>query len=427
MSHRRQFIKKVLAGSGLLALSPMEAAGALSDTLIRMNRVPLNEAVEDDGYWWSIRQAYRNSSGLINLNNGGVSPQPEIVSDALKRYYDESNEVPSYYMWRILHKDKEAVRKKLALFGGADAGEIAINRNTTEALDTVIFGIDLQKGDEVVLSDFDYPNMMNAWKMREKRHGIRLHWVSLPLPVEHDDEVVKRYLDAITPRTKVLHLTHVVNWTGQVIPVKRICSEAKKRGVFCIVDGAHSFAHLNFTISDLEADVFGTSLHKWLGAPFGTGMLWIKKEHISKIWPMFPDDDPQRSDIRKFENLGTRMEPSEIAIGQAVDFNAAIGKDRKEKRLRFLTSYWLEKVRGLPGLKVNIPKNPQMSGALAHIEIEGSSGAEIERYLLKNYRVHTSPVKHLHIDGIRVSPNIYTTTNDLDVLAEGLEAFVRDR
>ncbi|HAE12728.1 MAG TPA: aminotransferase, partial [Bacteroidetes bacterium] len=356
MSNRRQFLRQIAAATGTLslaALSEKAFAAELQEAFDRTSSMSPKEVAMDEDFWATIKMAYTASPNLINLNNGGVSPAPIVVQDAVKRYNDLSNEAPSYYMWRVLDKGREGLRKKLAALAGCEPEEIAINRNTTEALDNIIFGLDLEPGDEVVLTKQDYPNMINAWKQREKRDKIVLKWVNLDLPMEDDAAIVQRYTDQFTGKTKVVQVNHIINWTGHINPVRKIADAAHARGIEVMIDGAHTFGHFAFDIPSLGGDYYGTSLHKWMSAPIGSGMLWIKKDKISKIWPLMPGDQPQSEDIRKFENLGTRSFPIEQAIGQAVDFHMMIGPERKEARLRYLKDYWTSKVKDLPGVFLN--------------------------------------------------------------------------
>jgi selenocysteine lyase/cysteine desulfurase len=298
--------------------------------------------------------------------------------------------------------------------------EIAINRNATESIDTVILGLHLQKGDQVVLSKYDYPNMLHAWRQREARDGIVLNYVDIELPLENEKLIIEKYLEKITDKTKVVHLTHIVNWNGQIMPVKQIATEAKKRGVQVLVDGAHSFAHLNYKIPELNCDYFGTSLHKWLSAPIGSGMLWIRKEKIKDIFPLIPNGDPASDNIRKFENLGTRSFPIEQAIGQALNFHLAIGEERKEARLRYLKDYWAKEAARIPKIIMNTPLNNKQSCALTHIGFEGMEAGQIESKLFEKYKIHTSPVKWEKLNGVRITPHVYTAVRELDKLLDGL-------
>ena len=422
-SSRRSFVKKTLGIAAPLSLtSAMSKARSedVADALVKLNKISPANAVNDEDLWARMAQAYTVSPNILNLNNGGVSPQPKVVQDAVDRYYHFSNEAPTYYMWQILDKGREPVRRKLADLAGTSAEEIAINRNTTEALATVTWGLTLSRADEIVMTKQDYPNMIHAWKQKEMRDGIDIKWLSFKLPIENDDEVVKSFVDATTPKTKIWHITHMINWTGQILPVKKLCEEARKRNIISIVDGAHTFAHLDFKISDFSPDYFGTSLHKWLCAPFGTGMLYVKKENIPSLWPLFPNDKPQSNDIRKFEALGTRSFAPEQAIGQAIDFHNAIGSKRKEERLHYLKNYWCEKVMKHPRIKLNVSLKPAYSCALGNFSIDGIEPEVVASRLFSEYQIHTSPIKWENISGVRVTPHVYTTTKDLDRFVEAV-------
>jgi selenocysteine lyase/cysteine desulfurase len=377
---------------------------------------------QDEDFWSWVKSEYTVSPNLLNLNNGGVCPQPKVVQDAHIRFYQYSNEAPSYYMWRILDQGREALREKLADLAGCSPEELAINRNATEGLNTVIFGLNMKAGDEVVLTKQDYPNMLNAWKQREKRDGVKLVYLNLELPNEDDDALVQQFVKAFTPRTKVVHITHLVNWVGQVLPVKKIADEAHKRGIEVIADGAHSFGLFDFKIPDLGADYYATSLHKWLCAPFGSGMLYIRQNKIKNVWALLSNTEPDGPDIRKFESLGTRSFASEMAIGTAVDFHNSIGTARKFARAHYLKNYWMERVRELPGVKIHTSFKPEFAGAVALFSIDGMKTSEVESQLLGKYKIHTSPIDWENIHGVRVTPHIYHTPKDLDRLVAAITA-----
>ena len=325
---RRNFLGKIGTAATALTLAPFfnTAYGkSLKKEIQKISHLNAEQAASDETFWKFIQSSYSVSANITNLNNGGVSPQPTVVQDAFVRFNELSNEAPSYYMWRILDKGRETIRQNLAKLAGCDAEEIAINRNSTEALETIIFGLNLKAGDEIVVSKFDYPNMINSWKQREKRDGIVLKYVELDMPMVDDKEIVKRYEAQMSSKTKIVHITQVINWTGQILPVKKITAVAHKKGAEVIVDGAHAYAHIEFSLRDINCDYFGTSLHKWLCAPFGTGFMFVKKEKIASMWTMFSNDDPHSDDIRKFESLGTRSFPSEQAIGNALKFHNMVG------------------------------------------------------------------------------------------------------
>lgn len=425
MVNRRNFFK--LAGSAALAASPitqiLTKTSELGDGYL--NKIfqshPIDESIKDEDFWYQVRMAFTVFPGMINLNNGGVSPSPKIVQEAVERYNKLSNEAPSYYMWRILDQGREPLREKLSKLAGCDAEELAINRNASEALETIIFGLRLNKGDEVVLTKQDYPNMINAWKQREKRDGIVLKWVDLMLPIEDDDAIVGAYTQAFSDKTKLVHITHIINWTGQIIPARKIADIAHKKGIEVLVDGAHSFVHINYTIKDLDCDYFGTSLHKWLCAPIGSGMLFVKKDKISKLYPLFGAGDPESSDIRKFENLGTRSFPIEQGIAEAIDFQNMLGMERKEKRLRYLKNYWANQVSDLPGVRLNTSLKDEFSCAIANFSIKDKKLEDIDATLFNKYKIHTVGINWENIHGVRVTPNVYTLTSDLDRLVKGIK------
>jgi selenocysteine lyase/cysteine desulfurase len=419
MEPRRKFIQKVglLAGAfSANSLFNQAHAASWEAASQRIQGLTPEAAAQDEDYWMVIQQAYTVNSNLIILNNGGVSPSPRVVQEAVERYNKLSNEGPSYYMWRIVDQGREPLRHKLALLAGCSPEEIAINRNATEALNTVIFGLDLKAGDEVIGTKQDYPNMINAWKQRGEREGIVYTQLNFKFPIENDEEIVSAYEKAITPKTKIIHITHVINWIGQIMPVKKICAMAKKYNLEVIVDGAHSFGLLDFKIPELGCDYFGTSLHKFLSAPIGSGMLWIKKEKISKIWPLVCNDKPRSEDIRKFETLGTRSFPIEQGIGEAVNFQNAIGSKRKEERIRYLKNYWASKVVDIPKVKIHTSFKPEYACAICGVSIDGMTPGELDSALFNTYKIHTVGIVWENVSCVRITPHVYTRLQDLDKL-----------
>ena len=371
--------------------------------------------------------AFACSPTIVNLNNGGVSPSPRATMDALDYYNRMCNEAPSFYMWRILDQDREPLRQNLADLAGADAEEIALNRNTTEALNTIIFGLNLKAGDEVVLSKYDYPNMIHAWKQREKREGIRIVWVDLDLPSEDAEALTQAFVSKFTDKTKIVHITHMINWCGQVLPARKIADAAHARGIEVVIDGAHSFALLDYKIPDLGGDYFGTSLHKWLCAPFGSGMMWIKKEKIPNVWALLSNDVPDGENIRKFESLGTRNFPSEMAIGYSLDLHNMIGGARKQQRLHYLKNYWMEQVRELPGVQIFTSLHPDWGCAIGTVGIAGKKANEISEYLFRDWKIHTTNISWEKVEGARITPNVYTTEQELDKLVKAITTLAKQR
>lgn len=423
MNNRRDFLKNI--GTVGLGLSTLPFFQTKQGIAFRKATKQLSSASEglvpDEDFWHIVKQAYTVSPTILNLNNGGVSPQPKVVQEAVERYNQLSNETPSYYMWRTLDRGREPLRAKLADLAGCSPEEIAINRNSSEALETVIFGLRLNAGDEVVVCQQDYPNMRNAWKQREHRDGIVLKWISFQFPLEDKSQIVQKYVEAFTDNTKVVHITHVINWNGQVLPVKEIAAAAKERGIEVVVDAAHSFAHLVYQIPDLNCDYFGTSLHKWLCAPFGSGMLYVKKEKIKNLYPLLAAPNPELNDIRKFEHLGTRSFAIEQAIGQAIDFHLMIGSERKFKRLHYLKNYWAERVQANPKVGIQTSLHPDFGGAIALLTIDGLKPNKIASLLFSKYKIHTTTTQTENIYGVRITPNVYTLTKDLDRLVKAIQ------
>jgi selenocysteine lyase/cysteine desulfurase len=427
MTDRRRFLQNLVISTGACTL-----AGWYPDSDIKNIMEEGNEDLKDfsgfekeEDFWTYVSQSYTVNPNIINLNNGGVSPSPKIVQDAVTRYNTMTNEGPSYYMWRILDQGREPLRRNLAQLAGCDPEEIAINRNATEALNTVIFGLHLEKEDEVIGTKQDYPNMIQAWKQRSLRDGIIYKQISFDFPIEDDDEIVSAFEKAVTAKTKVIHITHIINWVGQILPVKKICLMAKKYNIATIVDGAHSFGLLDFAIPELQCDYFGTSLHKFLSAPIGSGMLWIKKEKISIVWPLLCNDKPQSDDIRKFETLGTRSFPIEQGIGEALHFHNHIGSKRKEERIRFLKNYWANQVKDIKGVKLHTSLKDKYSCAICGISIEGKTPAETEQFLFEKYKIHTVSIVWENISCVRITPHVYTRISDLDILVEAIKTLTK--
>lgn len=425
-TQRRRFLQKLGAFSAtafLASLGQPAWSRNLNAALEHAANVDPGQLADDEEFWYFVQQSYTVTPAFINLNNGGVAPSPKPVQEAMKRFHDYSNEAPSYYMWRILDQGREPLRENLARIAGCDPDEIAIQRNASESLETIIFGLNLQRGDEVVLSKQDYPNMINAWKQREMREGIKLVWVNLQLPSEDNNYMANEFIKAFTPKTKVVQITHVINWNGQILPVRQIADAAHARGIDVLVDGAHSFAHFDFKIPDLGCDYFGTSLHKWLSACIGSGMLYVKKDKIKNVYPLFASPDPKSDNIRKFEALGTRPFFIEQAINKAIDFYDMIGAKRKEERLMYLKNYWMTRVKDTPRVKLGTSMKKGFGCGIGLVSIEGKKPSELELFLMEKYRVHATTIDWENIKGVRITPNVYTTTKNLDVLIAGIEKF----
>jgi selenocysteine lyase/cysteine desulfurase len=418
-SDRRTFLRSAATLAGAFSVNSLfhQAHAADFDAAGRaVAHLGPADVAQNEDYWSVIQRCYSVNPDIINLNNGGVSPAPIVVQQAVERYNQLANEGPSYYMWQILDQGREPLRAKLAALAGAKPDEIAVNRNATESLNTIILGLPLKAGDEVIGTKQDYPHMIQAYKQRADRDGIVYKQISFDLPMEDDDAIVKAYEQAITPRTKLIHVTHMVNWVGQTMPVAKIADMAHAHGIEVIADGAHSFGLMDFKFPDLHCDYFGTSLHKFLSAPIGTGMMWVKAEKIEKVWPLPSSGAPHSSDIRKFEELGTRSFPLEQGIGEAINFHEGIGSKRKEQRIGYLKTYWATRVQSIPKVKLHTSLNLNYSCAICGVSIDGMTPGQFAGALFEKYKIHTVGIVWENISCVRVTPHVYTPINDLDKL-----------
>jgi len=379
------------------------------------------EVSTNEDYWREIQQAFTLDRTIINLNNGGCCPSPRVVHEALKRYLDISNQSPVYHMWQILEPNIETVRRRLAMEFGCDPEEMAITRNASEALQIAQLGVALGAGDEVVTTNQDYGRMLDTWEQRVRRDGIRLKRVSFPVPPQSLDELADRLLAAVTPATKVLHFCHITNLTGQIFPVRRICDEARRRGIKTIVDGAHAFAHFPYKGSDLGCDFYGTSLHKWLLAPIGTGFLYVRREHIPSLWPLTPAPATKADDIRKFEEIGTHPAANHNAIAEALAFHEGIGIERKAARLRYLRDRWARRLAAHPKVKLHTNLDPAHSCAIGTVQIVGVPTPKVIERLWARWRIIATPIVHAEYEGARITPNVYTTIEEIDTFAAAME------
>ncbi|MFL6514187.1 MAG: aminotransferase class V-fold PLP-dependent enzyme [Chthoniobacterales bacterium] len=426
---RRDFLSLAGKGIGLAALSSATVA-SLQKTVQAATKTVAHlapeEAATDEDYWAVIQNAFTVTRGIINLNNGGVSPSPRMVTEALVRYQWEQEDATAYTMWEILEPQSETIRTGLAELFACDREEIAITRNASESLETLLMGMDFKSGDEILTTTQDYPRMLTTLRQREKRENLKLKLIQIPIPPKNLDEITAAFEKGITDRTRLILMAHQVNITGQITPVKAVCDMARAKGIETIVDGAHSFAQFDFKQKDLGCDYFGTSLHKWLYAPKGTGMLYVKRDKIEKIWPMMAAESKQAGDIRKFEEIGTHSAAPKLAIGEALLFHNGIGGKRKEARLRYLSRYWMNKLKEVPKIRFNTSFDPSQSCAIANVHIEGTTPAAVQKYLFDKHRIFTTPIVHEEFQGLRITPNIYTTLSELDRFCALMDQIARN-
>lgn len=415
--NKRQFLKSITASSLAFPFAGKEFDRILST----YERHTTDEIAQDDGFWKQIRGEYRLKPDYINLENGYFCIAPQSTFDAFLKNVADLNYQGSYYMRTRLADDKIAVRKLLADFAGCPFEEIIVTRNTTESMDTVIAGTDWKAGDEAVMAEQDYGSMLDMFKLQARRYGIVNRIISIPNHPTSDDEIISLYEKAITPKTLLLMVCHMINISGQILPVKKICEMAHRHGVEVLVDGAHAFAHFKFDLVDLGCDYYGSSLHKWLSVPIGTGMLYVRKDKIAKLWPIFGDSGYADDDIRKLNHTGTHPIHTELTIGAAIEFHQRLGSERKEARLRFLQEYWTKQVRDLPGIVVNTPRESHRACGIANVGVTKLKPAELAKMLLEKYKIWTVAIDYANIHGCRITPNVFTTTQELDVLVKALK------
>ncbi|AXC15791.1 Cysteine desulfurase [Acidisarcina polymorpha] len=415
ISDRRSFLKmSVMAGAlPIDGLFQQAHAKELQTATHAVSHLDSREVAQHEEYWGVIQRGFSVSPLILNLHNG-ISPSPIVVQEAVARYNQLTNEGPNYFMWEILDQGREPLRAKLAHLAGTSPEEIAINRNTTDGLHAIIFGLPLKAGDEVVGCSYDYWHVMQAYRQRQEREGIVYKQVSFDFPVEDIDAIVKTYQKAMTPKTKLVHITHVMNSMGQIMPVRQIADMAHAHGAEVVVDGAQSFGLLDFKITDLHCEYFATSLHKFLCAPVGTGMLWVSRDKIEQVWPLLGADKPHSPDIRKFEVLGTRSFALEQGVGHAIKFHESIGGRRKQERLFYLKTYWSNRVRDIKGVKLHTSNKPEFSCANGSISMEQYTPVDLADALFQRYKIHSKVEIHDGLQCVRITPNVYTTIADLD-------------
>ena len=422
MTTRRDFLQGMASFS--LASTTVFRETAIG-SLFRANAVAgdrkAHELADDEAYWSEIQRAFDTDRTMINLNNGGVCPTPSHVLEAMIRDLRFTNELPADHMWRVLEPRVESVRRDLAREFGCDPEEMAITRNASEANEIMIMGLDLKRGDEVVVTNQNYGRMITAWQQRERREGIVLKQVSFKVPPPSMHYIAEQIKAAVTPKTRAIEFPHITNLTGQMMPVRDIVEFARPLGIEVLVDGAHAFAHFPFTRDELDCDYYGTSLHKWLLAPIGTGFLYVRKSKQKALWPLMAAAPTQDEDIRKYEEIGTHPAANHNAISAALAFHRGIGADRKAARLRFLRDRWAKRLLAeSPRVKVLTPLDSKQSGAIALFSVDGLDSSKLGGWLMTKYRIVNTPILHPEFNGIRITPNVYTTLDEIDTFADAV-------
>ena len=421
---RRDFLGSAAAALGASQLPAFNSRATHIARELARHPGSAAEIADDESYWSEVARAFTVDRTLVNLNNGGVSPSPTFVQDAMKRHLDYSNEAPTYTMWQILGPQREGVRARMAREWGVDAEEIAFTRNASEGLQTCQFGYDLEPGDEVLTTTQDYGRMLTTFRQRERREGIVMRQIKVPVPAEDPAEVVRRFEEGITPRTRLILMCHMINLTGQILPVRDIVTMARGHGIPVIVDGAHAMAHFPFKLRDLECDNYSTSLHKWLFAPHGTGLLYVRRDEIANIWPLMAAPDRMDGDIRKYEEIGTHPAANYLAIGEALTFHQGIGAERKAARLTYLRDYWANRLLENDRVTLNTSRKPGFACGIANVHVEGLDTGALSRWLWSKHRIINVPIGHEECTGLRISPSVYTTLEELDRFSEAMESAI---
>ncbi|MCB0689690.1 MAG: aminotransferase class V-fold PLP-dependent enzyme [Saprospiraceae bacterium] len=414
--NKRNFLKNL----GLAGISSLTGFERLDNLLSTVQHKEAASLAVDEDFWLAIRAGYSLKPDYINLENGYYCITPQEVLEKMILHAREVNYQGSYYMRTVQWDNKQSICTQLAQLAECTPEEVIITRNTTESLDTIIQGIDWRSGDEAVMAEQDYGAMLDMFKLQAQRHGVVNRVVSVPNHPITDDEIVNLYAAEITDKTRLLMVSHMINITGQILPIRKICDMAHARGVEVLVDGAHAFGHFKFSIPELNCDYYGTSLHKWLSAPLGCGMLYVKKGKVRPLWQMYGDMGKDPDDIRRINHTGTHPVYHDLAIGNAIEYQTRIGLERKEARLRFLQNYWTNKVRHWPRIVVNTPADPARSCGIANVGIEGMKPHDLAETLLKQYRIWTVAIDGANVHGCRISPNLYTTVSELDQFVKAL-------
>lgn len=424
MLDRRHFLgalglPAVALGASCSSIDHRRAAAAL-DRLQGDGRPP-DEVARDEGFWRDLQLAFAVDRSIVNLNNGGVSPSPTFVHDRYVQHLGYANQAPPYHMWRLQEPQREMVRQRLAREFGCDAEELAFTRNASESLMACQFGFDLRAGDEVVTSNQDYPRMRSSFAQRARRDGIVVREIALPGPEADDAAVTAAFAAAINERTRLLLCCHVINLSGRILPVRDIVAMARQHSVPVIVDGAHAVGHFPFTFADLDCDYYGTSLHKWLFAPIGTGLLYVRRARIAGLWSLFASEATQAADIRKFEEVGTHPAGGVLATAEALTFHQTLGGARKLARLVYLRDRWAQALRQHDRVRLHTSLLPGRAGGIATIGIDGIDAGALYGHLWNAHRILTSPIVHAEFQGLRVSASVYTTLEEVDRFVEAME------
>ena len=414
--NKREFIKRIaLVGLSTPVFTRLDGLLAAAE-----GRSSLELATDED-FWTKIRASYKLKPDYINLESGFYCIQPEDTLENFIRHVREVNYHGSYYMRNLRLGNKQRVTAKLAEMADCSADELVITRNATESLDTIIGGVHWNPGDEAVLANQDYGAMRSMFELVEQRYGVARKIIDVPMHPQSDQEIVDTYAAAITPKTRLLMVCHIINITGHILPIRKICDMAHSKGVDVLVDGAHAFGHFEFSINDLNCDYYGTSLHKWLSAPLGAGFLYVKKSNLHKVWPMFASPK-EPDDITRLNHTGTHPAHTDLAIANAIEFHNRIGGARKEARLRYLQNYWTDQAREMDHLNLFTPRDRHRSCGIANVGVDGMESSDMAKKLMDEHGIFAVSINTSGVNGCRISPNVFTSIEELDTLMAALKS-----
>jgi selenocysteine lyase/cysteine desulfurase len=378
----------------------------------------------DEAFWERIRKDYALKPEYINLENGYYNFIPKPTMDKYLNHIKMVNYEASYYMRTVQWDNKKKAAARLAQLVGCSGEELILTRNTTESLDMIIGGFPWEEGDEAIFAKQDYGSMQDHFQQIANRYGVVNKIVSVPNHPNSDEEIVSLYENQITPKTKLMMVCHMINITGHILPIRKICDMAHKHGVEVMVDGAHCIGHIDVNILELNCDYYGSSLHKWLSVPLGSGMLYVAKDKISKIWPLLADYIKEPDNIQRLNHTGTHPVQTDLAVNDAIDYLEMIGMERKENRMRYLQRYWSDQLRDVKNIVVNTPVEPTKSCGIANVGVTTMKPADLAKTLFDEFNIFTVAIDSANVQGCRITPNVYTTTKELDVFVDAMKTLV---
>ncbi|WP_185154037.1 aminotransferase class V-fold PLP-dependent enzyme [Fulvivirga sp. M361] len=418
---RRSFIKKLLGGSAAAITLP--SIGWTNRN--RFDQFPkFKEWTQpEEDYWALVKNQYQIKPGLIMMNAANFCPSPYPVSHAMADHLDSLNSNASSQDRKKYHAIYDETVNLLADYLGAQPEEIAITRNTSESNNMINNGLDLKPADEVIYWEQNHQTLNIAWEVRAKRAGFKIIKVSTPRSPENEEDLIRPFTDVMTKKTRLICFSHISNISGTLLPVQRLCAIARDKGILSLVDGAQTFGFMNVDLEELGCDFYTGSAHKWLTGPKESGVLYVKKNQLNKVWPLVISKDWTWGNEWKIENLvryGQRNDATIAAFGKAVEFHNMIGKDKVEARVRELATSLKDKLSmTLREIEFVTPENAKMNACILVFNLPGIDSDTAVARLYSDYKIAAAGT-HDGFNGIRLSPNIYNTKEELDQVVKAL-------